>query len=98
MNTCFLQRGDLRHDKTEFQELLEHAELTTQEVEKFVEFLLKERTTDISGAGISFEELTSYLKLAGIDDRIQVISACTIIATKDLVPVLSEYSGGFVSY
>ncbi|HHF7345294.1 TPA: hypothetical protein ACPSKB_001714 [Legionella feeleii] len=87
VNTCFLQRGDLRDEKTEFQEFLEHAGLASSEITKFVEFLLKERTTDLSGAGVSFEKLTSYLKLAKIDNRVQIISSCTLIATKDLGPV-----------
>ncbi|WP_419418721.1 hypothetical protein ACNVED_09160 [Legionella sp. D16C41] len=85
VNTCFLTRGDLREQPTEFQQFLEAAGLNKNEADKFIEFLLKQRIADMSGAGISRQRLQQYLYDAKLSKRLKIISSCSITATEILI-------------
>ncbi|STX51737.1 Uncharacterised protein [Legionella busanensis] len=84
VNTCHLSRGDLREQPTEFQLFLEAAGLKNKEIKAFVNYLLEQRTEDKSGAGISKTNLCNYIKDKGLSNRLEVVSACNLIAVKDL--------------
>jgi hypothetical protein len=90
VNTCFLQRGDLRDDPTEFHNFLTNAGLIEPEIVSFVKFLKDQRASDKTGAGVSWENLNHYIKTSGIYDRIAVCSSCVIMAINDL-SICSNY-------
>ncbi|STX29170.1 Uncharacterised protein [Legionella beliardensis] len=84
VNTCLLRRGDLRDGPTEFEQFLDRAGLNKEERETFIEFLLDERATDETGAGVSFDNLEQYIKQSGLSDKIAIVSSCSIIAMNNL--------------
>jgi hypothetical protein len=82
VNTCFLKRADSKNEKCEFQIFLEDAGLDENEAEKFIDFLLKKRQEDKTGAGVSFEDLEKYINTENNSDKLKIVSSCTLTAIK----------------